>query len=67
MSSSTIILSFENVKQLRIFAAFVVGIATIFCRQKKKKTCCVVKLCHKIVDKKKKKEEAEKFSHVARL
>ncbi len=34
MSSSTIILSFENVKQLRMFATFVVGIATIFWRKK---------------------------------
>lgn len=34
MSSKTMILSFENVKQLRMFAALVVGIAIIFCRIK---------------------------------
>lgn len=56
MSSSTIILSFENVKQLRMFATFVVGIATIFCRGKK--TCYVVNLCHKIVDKEIKKQNS---------
>lgn len=34
MSSNTMSLSFENVKVFKMFATLVVGMATIFCRQK---------------------------------